>query len=323
MEKSFVVGIDIGGQSAKLGIVDARGNVLAQTVVKSNDTTDVNEFIDRLCTAVEGLNDQTKLQGQILGIGIGAPNANYYKGTIEHAVNLTFCGKDLVLPFADMITKRIGLPARLTNDVNAAAIGEMTYGATRGMKDFIVIALGTGVGSGIVVGGQVLSGHDGFAGELGHVTMVRENGRPCGCGKKGCLEAYTSATGVARTAREMLEKTDKPSLLRELPAASISSKDVAEAAQKGDALAKEIFEFTGNMLGAALADFIAFSAPEVIVLFGGLTKAGNLILDPVVKSMNENVFPIWKTKVKVVFSQLKESDAAILGASALAWELRD
>ena len=323
MEKSFVVGIDIGGQSAKLGIVDARGNVLAQTVVKSNDTTDVNEFIDRLCTAVEGLIDQTKLQGQILGIGIGAPNANYYKGTIEHAVNLTFCGKDLVLPFADMITKRIGLPARLTNDVNAAAIGEMTYGATRGMKDFIVIALGTGVGSGIVVGGQLLYGHDGFAGELGHVTMVRENGRPCGCGKKGCLEAYTSATGVARTAREMLEKTDKPSLLRELPAASISSKDVAEAAQKGDALAKEIFEFTGNMLGAALADFIAFSAPEVIVLFGGLTKAGNLILDPVVKSMNENVFPIWKNKVKVVFSQLKESDAAILGASALAWELRD
>ena len=323
MEKSFVVGIDIGGQSAKLGIVDARGNVLAQTVVKSNDTNDVHVFIDRLCTAVEGLIDQTKLQGQILGIGVGAPNANYYKGTIEHAVNLTFCGKDLVLPFADMITERIGLPVRLTNDVNAAAIGEMTYGATRGMKDFIVIALGTGVGSGIVVGGQLLYGHDGFAGELGHVTMVRENGRPCGCGKKGCLETYTSATGVARTAREMLEKTDKPSLLRDIPAASISSKDVAEAAQKGDALALEIFEFTGNMLGAALADFIAFSSPEVIVLFGGLTKAGDLIMKPVVKAMNENVMPIWKNKVKVVFSQLKESDAAILGASALAWELRD
>ncbi|MBO4370320.1 MAG: ROK family protein [Paludibacteraceae bacterium] len=324
MEKSYVVGIDIGGQSAKLGVVDARGNVLSQTVVKSNDTTDINVFIEHLCTAVEQIIKDAKLtKDQILGIGVGAPNANYYKGTIEHAVNLTFCGKDLVLPFADMVTKRIGLPVRLTNDVNAAAIGEMTYGATRGMKDFIVIALGTGVGSGIVVGGQLLYGHDGFAGELGHVTMVRENGRQCGCGKKGCLETYTSATGVARTAREMLEKTNKPSLLRNIPAASISSKDVAEAAQKGDALAKEIFEFTGNMLGAALADFIAFSAPEVIVLFGGLTKSGNLILDPVLKSMNENVMPIWKNKVKVVFSQLKESDAAILGASALAWELRD
>ena len=324
MEKSYVVGIDIGGQSAKLGVVDARGNVLSQTVVKSNDTTDIKVFIDRLCTAVEGIIKEAGLtKAQVLGIGVGAPNANYYKGTIEHAVNLTFCGKDLVLPFADMVTERIGLPVRLTNDVNAAAIGEMTYGATRGMKDFIVIALGTGVGSGIVVGGQLLYGHDGFAGELGHVTMVRENGRPCGCGKKGCLEAYTSATGVARTAREMLQKTDKPSLLRNLPAESISSKDVAEAAQKGDALALEIFEFTGNMLGAALADFIAFSAPEVIVLFGGLTKAGDLILKPVLKSMNDNVFPIWKNKVKVVFSQLKESDAAILGASALAWELRD
>ena len=324
MEKSYVVGIDIGGQSAKLGVVDARGNVLSQTVVKSNDTTDINVFIEHLCTAVEQIIKDAKLtKDQILGIGVGAPNANYYKGTIEHAVNLTFCGKDLVLPFADMVTKRIGLPVRLTNDVNAAAIGEMTYGATRGMKDFIVIALGTGVGSGIVVGGQLLYGHDGFAGELGHVTMVRENGRQCGCGKKGCLETYTSATGEARTAREMLEKTNKPSLLRNIPAASISSKDVAEAAQKGDALAKEIFEFTGNMLGAALADFIAFSAPEVIVLFGGLTKSGNLILDPVLKSMNENVMPIWKNKVKVVFSQLKESDAAILGASALAWELRD
>ena len=323
MEKSFVVGIDIGGQSAKLGVVDARGTVLAQTVVCSNDVTDVNLFIDRLCTAVEGLIDQTGLQGQILGIGVGAPNANYYKGTIEHAVNLTFCGKDLVIPFADMVTKRIGLPVRLTNDVNAAAIGEMTYGATRGMKDFIVIALGTGVGSGIVVGGQLLYGHDGFAGELGHVTMVRENGRQCGCGKKGCLETYTSATGVARTAKEMLQKTDRPSVLRSLPLASISSRDVAEAAGEGDELAKEIFEFTGNMLGAALADFVAFSSPEAIVLFGGLTKAGDLIMDPVVRSMNENVMPIWKNKVRVIFSQLKESDAAILGASALAWELRD
>ena len=220
-----------------------------------------------------------------------------------------------------MMTACIGLPVRITNDANAAAVGEMTYGVARGMKNFIMITLGTGVGSGIVVNGEVLLGHDGFAGELGHVTMIRNNGRLCGCGKTGCLEAYASATGVARTARELLETTDRQSLLRNIPPEDITSKDVFDAAQQGDELACEIFAFTGKMLGEALADFVAFSSPEAIVLFGGLTKAGDLIMKPVVESMNANVMPLWKNKIKVLLSQLKESDAAILGASALAWEL--
>jgi glucokinase len=226
-----------------------------------------------------------------------------------------------VVPLAELVSTEVGLPVALTNDANAAAVGEMTYGAARGMKDFIMITLGTGVGSGIVIGGNVLYGHDGFAGELGHTTQVRNNGRLCGCGKTGCLEAYTSAIGVARTARELLETTNTPSILREIPLDTISSKDVAEAAAKGDQLAIGIFNFTGRMLGAALADFVAFSSPEAIILFGGLTKAGDLIKKPVIEGLNDNLLQLWKGKVKVEFSELKESDAAILGASALAWEL--
>ena len=322
MEKPYVVGIDIGGQTAKLGLVDARGNVLVQTVIKSNDTDSYETFIDNLCEAIKKMLGAEYSLDQVRGIGIGAPNGNYYKGTIENAVNLTFGGQR-VIPFTETMSKKIGLPVRLTNDANAAAVGEMTYGAARGMKNFIMITLGTGVGSGIVVGGYVLYGHDGFAGELGHVTMVRKNGRLCGCGKTGCLEAYASATGVARTARELLEATDRKSVLRDLPAESITSKDVFEAAMEGDELAKEIFSFTGNMLGEALADFVAFSSPEAIVLFGGLTRSGDLIMKPVVESMNNNIMPQWRNKIKVVFSQLKESDAAILGASALAWEVKE
>lgn len=319
MKKPYVVGVDIGGQTAKIGLVDQVGNVLAQTVISSMDTTSHVQFIDNLCTAIENLIAEKCTKDEIQGIGIGAPNANYWQGTIVNSVNLKFGGMRTI-PFAELTTKRIGLPVRLTNDANAAALGEMTYGVARGMKDFIMITLGTGVGSGIVIDGKLLYGHDGFAGELGHVTMVRENGRQCGCGKKGCLETYTSATGVARTAKEILEKTDRPSLLRNIPADKLLSKDVFDAAQQGDEVAKEIFKFTGNMLGAALADFVAFSSPEAIVLFGGLTKSGDLIMNPVVESLNENLMPLWKGKIKVLFSQLKESDAAILGASALAWD---
>ena len=297
-----------------------RGNVLAQTAIRSNDTTDAQQFIDNLCDAVRKVVEQNYNLSQIRGIGIGAPNANFYKGTIENTVNLTWGGAKII-PFSEMMTACIGLPVRITNDANAAAVGEMTYGVARGMKNFIMITLGTGVGSGIVVNGEVLLGHDGFAGELGHVTMIRNNGRLCGCGKTGCLEAYASATGVARTARELLETTDRQSLLRNIPPEDITSKDVFDAAQQGDELACEIFAFTGKMLGEALADFVAFSSPEAIVLFGGLTKAGDLIMKPVVESMNANVMPLWKNKIKVLLSQLKESDAAILGASALAWEL--
>ena len=320
MEKPYVVGIDIGGQTAKIGLVDARGNVLVQTAIKSNDTDDYKKFIKNLSDAVTALVSKSYSMKDVRGICIGAPNANYYKGTIEGAVNLTWGGQQEI-PFSEYMSKTIGLPVKLTNDANAAALGEMTYGVARGMKDFIMITLGTGVGSGIIVNGNLLYGHDSNAGELGHVTMVRQNGRLCGCGKAGCLEAYCSATGVARTAREMLETTEKKSILRNIPAETITSKDVFEAAVEGDALAKDIFEFTGNMLGAALADFVVFSSPEAIVLFGGLTRSGDLLMKPVVESLNRNVMPRWKNKIKVLFSQLKESDAAILGASALAWEL--
>ena len=320
MEKPYVVGIDIGATTAKIGLVDMRGNVLAQTAIRSNDTTDAQQFIDNLCDAVRQLVKPKYSLDEVRGIGIGAPNANFYKGTIENTVNLTWGGAKII-PFSEMMTACIGLPVRITNDANAAAVGEMTYGVARGMKNFIMITLGTGVGSGIVVNGEVLLGHDGFAGELGHVTMIRNNGRLCGCGKTGCLEAYASATGVARTVRELLETTDRQSLLRNIPPEDITSKDVFDAAQQGDELACEIFAFTGKMLGEALADFVAFSSPEAIVLFGGLTKAGDLIMKPVVESMNANVMPLWKNKIKVLLSQLKESDAAILGASALAWEL--
>jgi glucokinase len=220
-----------------------------------------------------------------------------------------------------MLSERVGVPVALTNDANAAAVGEMTYGAARGMKNFIMITLGTGVGSGIVINGSVVYGHDGFAGELGHTCAVRNNGRICGCGKTGCLETYASAMGVARSAREIIELTDRKTLLRNIPAENITSKDVFDAAIEGDEVAKDIFAFTGRMLGEKFADFVAFSAPEAIILFGGLTKAGDLIHKPIIESMNLNLMPIWRNKIKVLFSTLNESDAAILGASALAWEI--
>ena len=319
MDRKYVIGVDIGGQTSKLGVVDARGNVLIQSVIRTDTHDDVNFFVRDLGAAIRSLASQ--IDGgmdAIRGVGIGAPNGNYYRGTIEYAPNLRWKG---VVPLADLVSKEIGLPVKLTNDANAAAVGEMTYGAARGMKHFIMITLGTGVGSGIVVGGYVLYGHDGFAGELGHTIQVRNNGRLCGCGRTGCLEAYASAVGVARTAREILETTDRPTTLRDIPRDSISSKDVAEAAAKGDQVSIDIFNFTGRMLGAALADFVAFSSPEAIILFGGLTKAGELLKKPVVESMNENLLAFWKGKIEVKFSELNEADAAILGASALAWEL--
>ena len=228
-----------------------------------------------------------------------------------------------VIPLAAMFEERLGIPTALTNDANAAGIGEMTYGAARGMKDFIMITLGTGVGSGIVINGQMVYGHDGFAGELGHTIIRRENGRLCGCGRHGCLETYCSATGVARSAREFLTKSTEPSLLRDIPAENITSKDVYDAAVKGDKIAQDIFEFTGTILGEALADFIAFSSPEAIVLFGGLAKAGDYIFKPIQKAIDDNVLNIYKGKTKLLASELKDSDAAVLGASALGWELRD
>jgi glucokinase len=276
--------------------------------------------VDAVCDKLLPLIDSQGGVGKIKGMGVGAPNGNYYKGTIEMAANLPWKG---IIPLAALFEERLGVPVALTNDANAAAIGEMTYGAARGMKDFIMITLGTGVGSGIVVNGQLLYGHDGFAGELGHVIVRRENGRQCGCGRKGCLETYCSATGVARTAREFLVARSEPSLLREIPAEEIVSKDVYDAAVKGDKLAQEIFEFTGTILGEALADFIAFSSPEAIVLFGGLAKSGDYIMNPIQKAMDETVMKIYKGKTKLLVSELKDADAAVLGASALGWEAKD
>ena len=319
MDSTFVVGIDVGGQTSKLGVVDTEGNVLAQTVIRTDTYTEVEPYIAELAEAVKKIIAEAGVEGKVKGIGVGAPNGNYYTGTIEGAVNLTW-GGDEVVEFAKLLSEAVGgLPVALTNDASAAAVGEMKYGAARGMKDFIMITLGTGVGSGIVINGSVVYGHDGFAGELGHVCVERTDGRQCNCGKKGCLETYASATGVARTAYEWLEKTDEPSVLRNLD--KIASKDVYEAAKAGDKLALRIFDYTGDILGRTFADFIAFSSPEAIVLFGGLARAKEFLLEPIEKAMNENVLPLWRNKVKIVFSQLKESDAAILGASALAWDL--
>ena len=320
MEKPYVIGIDIGGTNTVFGVVDARGTILYNGSIKTGTYEDVNDYVSALAVGLKEVIEQAGGPGNIKGIGVGAPNGNYFNGCIEFAPNLPWKGK---IPLARLISeKTFNIPVTLTNDANAAAIGEMTYGAARGMKDFIEITLGTGVGSGIVIGGTLVYGHDGFAGELGHVIM-RRGGRVCGCGRKGCLESYASATGVARTAREILTNSTESSFLRELDPENITSKDVYDAAIKGDKLALEIFEFTGNILGEALADFVAFSSPEAIVLFGGLTKSGDLILNPVKRSMEENVLKVFQGKTKLLVSQLKESDAAVLGASALGWEAKE
>lgn len=318
VEKPYVMGIDIGGTNSVFGIVDARGTVLAVDSIKTQKYEKIEDYVEALTNGMKALIAANDAEGKIKGIGVGAPNGNYYTGTIEFAPNLPWKG---VIPLANLISEKMGVPCALTNDANAAAIGEMTYGAAKGMKDFIMITLGTGVGSGVVCNGQLVYGHDGFAGELGHVTMRRDNGRQCGCGRKGCLEAYCSATGVARTAREILVSSSEPSLLREIPAEEITSKDVYDAAKQGDKIAAEIFEFTGKMLGEAFVDFIAFTSPEAIVLFGGLAHAGDLLFAPIQKTIDENVMPIFKGKTKLLMSELKDADAAVLGASALGWEI--
>lgn len=313
--KPYAVGIDIGGTNTVMGIVDTRGKVVTTSAIKTQQYRGIDDFIEAVAEALKALMDSVGGAQLIAGIGIGAPNANFYNGNIEYAPNLPWKG---VVPLGELIYDKLGIPVAVTNDANAAAIGEMTYGAARGMRDFIMITLGTGVGSGIVVNGQLVYGHDGFAGELGH-TIACRGGRQCGCGRRGCLETYCSATGVARTAREFLAGRDTPSLLRRLDAEEITSKNIYEAAVAGDALAQEIFAYTGRIMGEAFADFVAFSAPEAIILFGGLARAGELLRQPVIEALEQNVMQCWKGKIKVLFSELDAADAAVLGASALGW----
>lgn len=317
--ESLAIGIDIGGTGTKYGIVDRNGNVLFSGHLSTRGHGTVEAFIDELHNQLGILIEKAGGSGRMRGIGVGAPNGNYYSGTVEYAPNLPWKG---IIPLAKLIQNKFQLQTILTNDANAAAIGEMMYGAAKGMKDFIMITLGTGVGSGIVANGKLIYGHDGFAGELGHTIIIPEGRMHEGTGKKGSLESYASATGVMLTALEMLEKNSEESLLRGVPKEKLDSLKVYDAAIQGDKLAKDIFDFTGNILGMALANFVMFSSPEAIILFGGLTKAGDLILKPTREAMEHNLIQVFQNKVKILISHLKESDAAILGASALVWDMK-
>ncbi|MBS1664975.1 MAG: ROK family protein [Bacteroidetes bacterium] len=316
----LAIGIDIGGTGTKFGIVDRNGNVLFSSEISTRTHgAAIDPFIDELYDKLSVLIDKAGGIGRMRGIGVGAPNGNYYTGMVEYAPNLPWKG---IVPLAKLVQSRFQLPTILTNDANAAAIGEMMYGAAKGMKDFIMITLGTGVGSGIVANGKLIYGHDGFAGELGH-TIIIPNGRLHeGTGKRGSLESYASATGVTLTALEMLENNPDESLLRGVPKEKLDSRKVYDAAIQGDKLAKEIFDFTGYILGMALANFVMFSSPEAIILFGGLTKAGDFIIKPTRENMESNLIQVFQNKVKILVSHLKESDAAILGASALVWDMK-
>lgn len=317
--EQLAIGVDIGGTGTKFGIVDRLGNLLYSSEMSTRKHNEVESFIADLHANLVPMIEQAGGIGRIKGIGLGAPNGNYYTGTVEYAPNLPWKG---ILPFSKMIEDTFKLPVVLTNDANAAALGEMMYGAAQGMNDFIMITLGTGVGSGIVANGKLIYGHDGFAGELGHTIIIPDGRMHEGTGKRGSLESYASATGVRLTALELLANSNTPSVLRNLPQDQIDSKAVYDAAIEGDELAKEIFEYTGKILGMALANFVMFSSPEAIILFGGLTKAGELILKPTREHMEANLIQVFQNKVKILVSHLKASDAAILGASALVWDLK-
>ena len=314
---TYSLGIDIGGTTTKFGIVNENGEILDQNRIPTNLHEVVEDFIEDLYTKLLPMMEKVGGIKNFVGIGMGAPNGNIYSGTIEYAPNLKWKG---IIPIAELMQKKFGLPTKLTNDANAAAVGEMMYGCAKEMKHFITITLGTGVGSGIVIDGKIVVGHDGFAGELGH-TIIRPGGRKHkSTGMLGSLEAYASATGVRETAIELLTQfPEKESLLRNYSINELTSETVYDCAIQGDSIANHIFEFTGQILGESLANFIMFSSPEAIVLFGGLTKAGGLLLNPTRRHMEANLLPIFQNKVKLLFSELKEADAAILGASALIW----
>lgn len=309
------IGIDIGGTNTVFGIVDELGNCLAQNSIKTDTYEDVNDFVKELSDEIKKLIAGENKNLDVKGIGIGAPNGNYFNGTVEFAPNLRWKG---VIHFVDLFKKHFEYPVILTNDANAAAIGEMIYGAAKGMMDFFIVTLGTGLGSGFVANGEMIYGHDGFAGELGH-TIAVSDGRKCGCGRKGCLEQYASATGIVKTVKELL-KINNNSILRDIPEEEITSKIIFEAAEKRDELALDAFDYTGKILGRSLADAVAITSPEAIILFGGLALAGDYIFEPTKKYMEENMLNIFKNKVKLLPSMITESNAAILGASALVWK---
>ena len=317
MSKKYAIGIDVGGTNTKFGVVNKKGEILVQDRIKTNQHENVEEFIDDLAEKLNPMIEQYGGPEAFVGIGMGAPNANYYHGTIEYAANLKWKG---IIPMAELLEQKFKIPAKLTNDANAAAVGEMQYGIAKGMKNFITITLGTGVGSGVIIDGKIVLGYNGFAGELGHV-IVRNGGRlHQGTGLCGSLESYASATGVRDTAIEFLQANpDINSLLSSYTIDELTSETVFKCAEQGDVLANEVFEFTGQILGEALATFVHFSAPEAIVLFGGLTKAGDLIMKPTRQAMEDNLLQVFKNQVKILFSTLNEADAAILGASALVW----
>ena len=310
-----VLGVDIGGTNTKFGYVDKSGNLLAEGEMLTEAHRPAEEFFERLHTQAENLFVSKKDQLKLVGIGLGAPNGNYYKGTIEQPPNLSWKYVDVVAT----LRRWYSIPVALTNDANAAALGEMLFGAAKGMKDFIVITLGTGLGSGIVANGELIYGHDGFAGEIGH-TIVDPNGRQCGCGRRGCLETYASASGIRRTVEELLKMPAPPSELREISLEQITSKRIFEAAQRGDKLALEAFELTGRYLGMKLADSVAHTSPEAIILFGGLAAAGDFIFSPTKKYMEEFLLNIFKNKVRLLPSGLPKGNSAILGAAALMWK---
>jgi glucokinase len=309
----LALGIDIGGTNTVYGLVDRRGTIIEQGRIPTTGRPTVSGFIEALKAKVLPMLEEAG-HSRVIGCGVGAPNGNFYTGEIAYAANLPWEG---VIPMAGMLSKAFSLQTKLTNDANAATIGEMTYGAAKGMKDFIMVTLGTGVGSGFVSNGELVYGHDGFAGELGHV-IVKRNGRECGCGRRGCLETYASARGMVRTAKEWLALRTMPTVLRRYEQ-RISAKAISTAAAEGDLMAREIFEFTGEILGQCLANTVAITAPQAIILFGGVAKAGDLIIEPTKRHMEENILRNYKNKVEILPSALPSADAAILGASALVW----
>lgn len=313
--KEVVSGIDIGGTNTVIGLVDRSGNVLAQKVIKTTDYPEIKDFVSAMVSNINILMD--KIPGlKLAGIGIGAPDANYNSGTIEQATNLVWKG---IVPLVKYVKEVTDVPVAITNDAKAAAMGEMIFGGAKGMKNFIVLTLGTGLGSGIVVNGEVVSGHSGFAGEIGQ-TIVVPGGRDCGCGRQGCLETYASASGLVRTALNMLCEMNEESSLREIPPSQLTSKIIAEAALKNDPIALEAMDYTAEMLGFGIANTIVFTSPEAIFLFGGLAQAGDALFNPVREYTEKNVMPIFKGTYKILPSGIPESNAAVLGAAALAWD---